>query len=163
MPVLWAVVLIAAVAGAVAAFIGVGPGGASLEPVGVLFAMPLGIVAAIAIGGLRDRWSRGLASVGVVASAMTVGIAGLLYAAMSVGQGLGALLSVVAGHSSETRGTLLGGSAVASIVSGLGCLFAVIVGPPPVLVVEPLLEPALEPRLAPGVGTAPPPGLEHPR
>jgi hypothetical protein len=144
--VLWAIVLIVAVVGATAAFIGVGPDGATVEGIGVFFALPLGTIVAVAIGGLRDRWDRGFAVVGVLLSVLTVFTAGLLYAAMAVGQGLGALLSLATRQGTQVEhGPLLGVTAVAAIVTGVGCLFAAVVGPPRQLVIEPDAVSLLEP------------------
>ena len=131
MPVVWTLVLLAAIGGLGASFVSVGADGVALEGAGVLFVLPLGVIAAVAIAGLRERWSRGLAFTGFFASVVSVVIAGLFYAAVSVGRGLGDLLGAIARTSGEAQPvSLVGITAIAAIVAGLGCLFAIAVGPP---------------------------------
>lgn len=132
MPVIWAVVLLAAVVAAAGGFLAAGDTGLAVEPIGVLFVFPLGAVAAIAIGALRGTWTRGLAAAGAFAAAVTIVAAGFLYGAMAAGAGLGTLLSVVAGqgggHAEPVP--LLGVTVIGAIVALVGCLIGAIVGPP---------------------------------
>ena len=133
--VLWTIVLLAAIAALGASFVSVGDDGIAIEGIGVMFVLPLGVIGWIAIAGMRERWSRGLAFVGFFAAVMSVAIAVLLYAAVAVGRGVGDLLGAIARTSAVDQPvSAIGITAIAACVAGLGCLFALAVGPPRPLV-----------------------------
>jgi hypothetical protein len=132
MPVIWALVLLAAVVAAAGGFLARGDDGFALQPTGVLFVLPLGAVAAIAIGAMRGTWTRGLALTGAIAALLALVAAAILYGAMAAGAGIGALLSLVGGPGAAgtTPLPLFGVTAIGAIGALVGCLIGAIVGPP---------------------------------
>ncbi len=129
--VVWALVLVATVIAVAAACVAVGPDHLELSGIGLLIAGPAGAVGLVAIDGLRRRWSRGLAAVGVLAAGVVVVVAGLLHAAIGVGQGVGTLLAVAARSPVDpTPQPALELSILAGLVAAAGCLLALVAGPP---------------------------------
>jgi hypothetical protein len=126
----WWLVLVIAVAGLSASVVRVEPRGVALEGAGVFLAAPLGLVAIIALAGVRGRWDRALAALGGAAAVIALGAGMLLLAGSAVGGGVGSLLAAAAGQDARVASqALLTLATLAALVTALGCAIATIAGP----------------------------------
>ena len=132
---IWSIVIIAVAVALPSSFLELTGSRFGISGLGVLFVLPLGVVGYAAVCGLRNEWSRGIAVVGLMSSAIATALAAFL-AAIS---GVAADWSPKDDHPES----LLAFTAIAALVAGVGCLVASIVGPPRDLLEA---EPEAEPR-----------------
>lgn len=130
MRLIWSLVGVAAVVALVGSFVVLRDGELGVHGLGVFFVTPLGALISLAIAGLRERWSRGLAVAGAFAALVTLGIAGFLHGALGAGRGIGTLLAAVARQTPDAPEVdLLGLTALGALVALAGCLVCALAGP----------------------------------